>query len=286
MTRLADYIKPDPVLEPSVPGGDAVVEVYDFPDQQQPTVKETVKRMVREVVVPDNTPDYESAEELERMYAAAEAGWAPNEIVPKSRRMSEAFDSGAKLNMPQPKDEPTDPALKRPAKRKTPGGRPPASDEFTDLFAAGMITLIAFTLGSDFQPTAQEAQDLARPLGNILARRIDLAKKLGQDANDVVAFAIALMAYTVRVGPVATEKVRDAYRDRQERARVHAIAEPPNRGGADGMVAGQDVGGGAGGVQAHNPFDALAKARNTQHRVLDRDLGVSANGNLPMASNG
>lgn len=283
MPRLADYIDRPATGEAGVPSfapaSPLAEEVFTFPDQSQPTVRETVGRMVKEMVVPSEA-GYESAEELDQMYAQAEQSEAPNEIVPKSR-ISAAFDSGAKLNMPKPKDEPVDPNLRRPvakSTRRSPGGRPAGSDEFTDLFAAGMITLIAFTLGDDFQPTEEEAKDLARPLGNIIARRIDLAKKLGQDANDVVAFAVALMAYGVRVGPIAADRVRESYRDRQHRSRTNRLAEPPNRGGTDSMVPGSDAGTSPEFGQTRNPIDAITQARDAQFGFLDRDLGGAANG--------
>lgn len=282
MTRLADYIRPDPVVAdddlPSVATADPVEQVFDFPDRPQPSVQETVGRMVR-VVAGEPT-----AEEMDAQWAAAEAGPAP-----EPNRVASAFDRGARLAQPKAPDEEVDPALKRgatPRSRKNPGGRPAGSDEFTDLFAAGMITLIAFTLGNEFQPTEDEAKDLARPIGNILARRIDLAKKLGQDANDVIAFAVALMAYGVRVGPIASDKVRESYRDRQQRTRLGRITEPSISRGTDGMDAGADVGTSPSNGPSHNPLASIAKARDISVGSLNRDFGYSPNGGLPMAADG
>jgi hypothetical protein len=262
MTRLADYVK-----EP--------ITVVEY---EPPTVAETLGAMAKAVVTGE-APDPED----ERLWAQAESMEAPS---PGS--VSNAFDKGARLAQPKPVDEPVDPALKRVKDRvrRSAGGRPAGSDEFTDLFAAGLITLIAFVLGPDFQPTAEEAKDLARPLGNILARRIDLAKKLGQDANDVVAFAVALMAYIVRVGPVATDRVRQAYRDRQERTRVGGIAEPPNYGGTGGVAAWPDAVASPGPSATYDPFNAIAKVRDHGLRGIERNASAPAGANPPLANNG
>ena len=284
MTRLAEYIKPDiePVVEetPSI-SADPVEAVFEFPVKEQPSIKETVGRMVREVVVPGEP----TAEQMDQQWAAAEAGPAQ----PDPGRVASAFDRGARLRQPEAPDEPVDPALKKggPARiRRNPGGRPAGSDEFTDLFAAGMITLIAFTLGDEYQPTEDEAKDIARPLGNILARRIDLAKKLGQDANDVIAFAVAIMAYSVRVGPIAAERVRESYHDRQQRTRLGRITEPSISRREDSVPPGPDAGPSPYDGATRNPRDVVAEARATQFGVLSRDLGDPANGHTPLADNG
>lgn len=290
MTRLVEYLKDTPPsAAESTPSVTAphVVEVFDFPDRPQPSVRETAKRMAREVVAPSK-PGYESAEEMETLFARAEQMDAPNAKGPS---VSSAFDQGARLNQPKPPDGPVDPALKMPASRgprprSSPGGRPAGSDQFTDLFAAGLITLLSFTLGEDFLPTEDEAKDLSRPLGNILARRIDLATKLGQDANDVVAFAVALMAYLVRVGPIATDKMRESYRDRQERLRTRTIAEPSYGGGEDSLATRDDASPSTGYGSPRRAIDVVTQARDAQLGVLDRDLGYSANGGSPLADHG
>lgn len=190
---------------------------------------------------------------------------AKTEAIPSKPDVMSAFDRGARLSLPEPSPAEVDPALVGKTRRRAPrgasSGRPTGSDELTSLFAAGLITLIAFTMGDDFQPTEQEATDLARPLGNIMARRIDLAAKLGQDANDVIAFTIAVMAYGVRVGPIAAQKTRDWNDDRVTRSKRTRVSDVGLSTGAGGMAVGNDGGQSPTDGTAYNPFDALAKAR-------------------------
>jgi len=287
--RLVDYLPVETVTSPAdePAPADAVEQVFEFPDRPQPTVQETVKRMVREVIVPG---EVDEIDEYDETFVRAEQMEAPTPI-PARPNVAAAFDRGARLTMPPIPEGAKEPATKpAPARsRKSPGGRPAGSDEFTDLFAAGLITLIAFAAGDEFQPTADEAKDIARPLGNIMARRIDLAKKLGQDANDVIAFSIALMAYGVRVGPIATSRVREAYDDRQRRSRVDNVAgtgRAPDGGGTNGVFDGADAGPSSIVRPSYSPVDAIAQARNTQFGVIGRDLTIPARRDLAVGSDG
>lgn len=274
--RLADYIKDTPPVEPSAPEADTPVEqVFDFPDRPQPTVVKTVERMAREVILPGEP----TADEMEAAWEAA----AQTETKPD---IAGAFARGAKLRQPEPLDEEVDPTIKAPRSsrlRKNPGGRPAGSDQFTDLFATGMIVLISFSLGDEFLPTEDEAKDLARPIGNMLARRIDLAKTLGQDANDVVAFSIAMMAYMVRVGPIAVDRVRSSYSDRQERIRTNRVSGAGLANGEDSMAARDDGREPAGRGATRSPLDVIAQTRADQFGVLGRDLGAPSNGRAALA---
>lgn len=175
-------------------------------------------------------------------------------------------------------------APKKPAPKTQPvkgTGRPPGAAEMQGLFAAGIITLIAFSLGDWALPTPEEADAFAIPLSNILARRIDVAAKLGADANDTIALAVAFMSYMVRVGPIAAEKARSALDERNQRARVNSVrsggtTERSGDGrGEDGMVAGSDGPAGPNGSAPYRPLDALAQARNNAWGSLARGAGRS-----------
>lgn len=220
--------------------------------------------------------------------------------APPKVDVSAAFDAGARLDLPEPTandpgGSPETPAESR--RKRTPrqtastptAARPAGSDEFTGLFAAGLITLIAFTLGDEFQPTEQEATELARPLGNIMSRRIDLAAKLGQDANDIVAFSIALMAYGVRVGPIAAGKARQWNDTRTSRTRGRSGVLPGGLGdpaGTGGMAVGEDDGSSTFDGTPFDPFHAIAKVGGVGRGVIGRDLGQPANGRTSLAPNG
>lgn len=268
MTRLADYVKDE------APGGIASL-IEDSIDVPEPlTIGETIERMARTVVAPDE-------EDLDELWRRAEQSDAP------SMGARAAFDQGARLNLPPPPtNHKVDPALKgRPSKSKK-AAAAAGADQLTELFAAGMILLITFTIGEWALPTAEEASDLARPLANILARRVDLAAKLGKDANDTVAFVIAVMAYTVRVGPIAAERARDWNTARQRRGQRERTIPAPGRSAdsrGEGIMADGSNGQPSTRSSApHHPLDALATARATQRRSLDRDFGYTANGHPAM----
>jgi hypothetical protein len=93
---------------------------------------------------------------------------------------------------------------------RAPRGRPAGAEDLTPLFATGLVLLTTFTVGEWASPTVDEANAIAVPLSNIMARRIDIAAKLGKDASDTIALAVALMAYSYRVVPLATERVRSS----------------------------------------------------------------------------
>jgi len=249
-------------------------------------VKETIKQMGRAVMNPTEVQRQLDEEEL----AASEPSIAA------------AFDRGAKLAMPEVPSGPLDDSYRAAkerieaqmgkrgtaatARKTTSGPKPAGSDEITKLFATGLVTLITFTLGEWALPTAEEATELSRPLANILSRRIDLAAKLGKDGNDTIAFAIAVMAYMVRVGPIAQEKVKDAWRDRQDRTRVDRVL--PDRSwdtnGESSVDAGSPVGAGTGLGPTRNPLDALAQTRDAQLGGLDRQFGYDQGSGAPVGN--
>jgi hypothetical protein len=170
---------------------------------------------------------------------------------------------------------------------REPRGRPAGADDLQGLFATGLMVLLAFSLGEELAPTEAEANAIAVPLSNILARRIDLAAKLGRDASDTIALAVALMAYSYRVVPIAAERVRHRYAANRQSER---IIEPASRfadyRGADGMAAGQGDGASPASRAAAHPLDALAQARTTGLNVLARDLGAVPNNGYPVGPDG
>jgi hypothetical protein len=187
-----------------------------------------------------------------------------------------AFD-GATLTFDQPIDEgqplwPRNPVpAGEPTRRPGPtrrGGRPPGSEDLTPLFATGLVLLTTFALGEWAAPTADEASAIAVPFSNILARRIDIAAKLGRDASDTIALAVAIMAYSYRVVPLANERVRSSL-ERRNAERVSRAgpgrddtAEFALSTSPDGMATGTGNGQGPQGYPAYSPLDAIAKARN------------------------
>jgi hypothetical protein len=153
--------------------------------------------------------------------------------------------------------------------------RPPGAEDLQGLFATGIILLLVFTVGDWATPTAEEATAIAAPLANILARRIDLAARLGKDASDTIALAVAILSYLARVGPIAAERVRTNLDNRRRRERVVPAYRPADSGVEGGMDAGTyDRASTASGPPA-NPFDAIAKARGNGLGFLDREFGYT-----------
>ena len=221
-----------------------------------------------------------AGETIKRMVDILKTGTEPPASKPD---IGAAFSRGANLSF---EGEPTPIFPKNPVPSGTPRkgakppyrttGRPPGAEDLQGLCATGLILIFAFAIGDWAAPTVDEAQAISAPLANILARRIDLAAKLGRDASDTIALAVALLAYTARVGPIAAERIREGVDNRRRRERV--VREPstyrPDDGGGEGsMAVGVDAGASSGFGAAYHPFDALAKARNNGLDVLDRDLG-------------
>ena len=185
-----------------------------------------------------------------------------------------AFDGGeappAWPRNPVPVGEPT--------RRGRPSGsgsrsRPPGAEDIAPLFATGLMLLSAFIVGKWAAPTQDEADAIAAPLSNIVARRIDLAAKLGKDANDTIALSVALMAYLYRVGPIAAERVRDYAEARRNRSRQPA--GPAYDQGAVVMASGPSNGAGPNDGPTFDPFDAIARARTDGLGHLDRSFGYT-----------
>jgi hypothetical protein len=164
--------------------------------------------------------------------------------------------------------------------------RPPGAEDLQGLFATGLILLLVFAVGEWATPTAEEASAIAAPMANILARRIDLAAKLGRDASDTIALTVAILAYLARVGPIAAERVREGIDNRRRRERVvrgdGAPIRPDDSEGTGGMAAGYPNEPSANGGPAYRPFDALAQARSNGLGILDRDLGPASNTGSPV----
>lgn len=189
------------------------------------------------------------------------------------------FDQGARLNLP---DAPADPvpgdvSTATPKKRRkieAKADRVAGGQLMADLAITGLITLVTFTVGEWALPNDEEAQAIAKPLGNILARRIDLATKLGKDANDAVALVIGLTTYLVRVGPIAAERARVAIADRRARERVIRV---PDSGGSaypessSGVAFGSFADQGTPVGTARHTVDALAAARAHALRPIGGD---------------
>lgn len=207
-------------------------------------------------------------------------GRATEPVVPSA---SAAFD-GAVLDFggPLPGDEapvwPRNPVPSGSEPTRRQGGsraRARGADDLTPLFAGGLVILITFTIGEWAAPTKEEADAIAQPLSNILARRIDLAAKLGKDASDTIALAVALMAYTVRIVPLATERVRINLDERRaHRVRSDGTASASNGGASLGMASGPADEQGTGGYPSYNPRDAIAQARANGHKLFNGDDAV------------
>ena len=166
-----------------------------------------------------------------------------------------------------------------PVRRGRPPGsgsrsRPPGAEDIAPLFATGLMLLTAFVVGKWASPTKEEADAIAAPLSNILARRIDIAAKLGRDANDSIALSVALMAYLYRVGPIAAERVR-TYAESRRRGGPRQPAGPPDDTAAYGMASGSTNGSGPNSGPTFDPLAAVARARTTGLGSLDRDFGYA-----------
>lgn len=236
-------------------------------------------------------------ETVSRMAETVRTGRVPSSKASSADIMS-AFDGGGSSARLAWDDEPGFSAPKNPVPsgsrtRKGTGGartvRPAGAADLQPLFATGLLLLATFVLDKELAPTEPEANAIAAPLANVLARRIDLAAKLGQDASDTVALAVALMAYGARVAPVAMERSRDAYERYQRRQRVDRVGRPPepiHDRGEDGVDSRTHDGAGAGPGPLADPAAALAKARGVGWGAVVRDLGGPSNGSDPVGSNG
>jgi hypothetical protein len=251
---------------------DYEIPTLDLPPAEEPeqlTVRETVRRMT-EVLTTGQAPERDTVD-LGAMFDRGAATLVLEDAPPQ-------------LNIRNP--------VATGSKSRKGGGRqrPAGAEDLQGLFATGFILLTAFTLGEWAQPTPEESLAIAAPLGNILARRIDLAQKLGRDASDTVALAIALLTYLSRVGPVAVERAREGYATRSRRERVVRDQRPPNRhpddGGQGGVAAGPSNGAGAYDGSPFDPFHALASARESGLGILGRDLTGDTNGPPPVGHRG
>jgi len=200
--------------------------------------------------------------------------------------VGDAFDSATLAAEDTPPAWPRNPVpVGGEAPRRAPRagrGRPPGADDLTPLFATGLVLVTTFAVGAWAAPTADEASAFATPLANILARRIDVAAKLGRDASDTIALAVAVMAYAYRVVPLATERVRDSLeqqrQQRTSRAGLERPAEAANGAGAHGVAARSGNGHGPDNGPTFDPFDALAKARAAGLGVFGGVPDTSASG--------
>lgn len=217
--------------------------------------------------------------------------------TPPRRSIADAFDSGAKgptlvFTDSEPKElwrkNPVPSGKSRTKPTATRSTRPAGAEDLQGLFATGLILLLVFGVGEWATPTADEASAIAAPLANIVARRIDLATKLGKDANDTIALAVALMSYAARVGPLAVERFREEMDERRRRAASERVdragtTRPADSGGAGGVASGEANGSNPLRGAYHDPVDAIAKARSNGRSVLERDLGPTQGQGTPVA---
>jgi hypothetical protein len=169
-------------------------------------------------------------------------------------------------------------------------GRPPGAEDLTPLFATGLVLLTTFAIGEWAAPTAEEAGAIGVPLANIMARRIDIAAKLGKDASDTIALAVALMAYSYRIVPLATERVRSSLEqrknDRVSRAGLggtDVAGQPPYSATPRSVVAGEGNGTGPGNGPAFDPLTAIAKVRASGLSIFDGNPDDAIGTHLPLA---
>lgn len=247
------------------------------PEPAQLSVPETIAAMAETIVTGEPAPALEPT--------PAFAAVSPD-------MLSRAFDRGARLAQPEAPADGERPPLVTPEirtrKPRGPRARPAGADEVQALFAAGLILLITFAIGEWALPTEEETDAFARPLANIVARRIDLAAKLGADANDVIALAVALMSYTVRVGPIAAERIRYGIAERRANRDATRVT-PAGFGNSDRTVdvgIGDDDGERSGAGPAYHPFDALASARDLGLGILARDLHGDQGSTTPVGLGG
>jgi hypothetical protein len=193
--------------------------------------------------------------------------------------VTSAFDKGrdAKLVFQDAPVYPKNPVPTgtRRSPKATPASRPAGAADLQGLFATGLILVLVFAVGDWATPTAEEADAIAQPLANIVARRIDLATKLGKDASDTIALAIAIMSYGARVGPVAAERIRENIDARRRRERVDSVGAPPrplHDRGEGGVAVGSADGANTAPGASYDPFNALAQAQRNGLGVLERDL--------------
>lgn len=169
------------------------------------------------------------------------------------------------------------------------GSRPPGANLVSQLFVGGFVLLVTFTIArvdEQFMPNEQELDELSVPIGNILARRIDLVGKLHDDADDTVALMLASMLYLSRIGPIAVDRTRYALAQRQLRERVEPAGQPTSirrtpeqsnmgNNGTGSMVLGQSVEERADlGTHSH-AADAIAKARRIGLEAVGGAIGVN-----------
>lgn len=240
-------------------------------------------------------PDF-TAVDPDVLDEVAAYGAEPESADARSARLARAFEHGATLRLDAPPLDaqdapeeltPTGRRRRRRGPNATASRRSVGGKQMGTLFVAGFAILITFTVGDWAAPNEAEADAIAGPLGNILARRIDIASKLGQDADDVIMLAVALMSYTARVGPIAAGRANNAWTERRNAARVDRPPEPirSTNGGRTGDVAhgGDDLQGTAYGTSG-TPLDGIAAVRERQLGYLDRNIEANQGRTAPMAT--
>jgi hypothetical protein len=271
-------------------------------------------RPVRDVVpesatVPDGFASIERAadravadEPKSRIRQSIEAKDQGVPIDPIAAAFARGIDEPAPEPMPRSQTKVPTPRTRTAKKAAEPpqtaSGRPAGADELQDLFATGLILLVTFSIGEQYNPTAEEALAIARPLSNILARRVDLAAKLGRDANDTVAFIVGVLVYLSRVGPMVSHDIgermtaRNARRTSEPPTPIRGVRPdqftngPRNIERTDRMAPGTVQQGLASPGADTNPLDAVAMARSIGLDVLGRDVGPVDGGYHPMAADG
>lgn len=202
---------------------------------------------------------------------------SPEDAAEKVRR---AFDAGADLNLNPPAADiqPGEEEGRKRRKRRVVGGKAAGSEAMGAMAVAGFSILMTFVVGKWAAPTEEEANALATPIGNILARRIDLASKLGQDADDTLLLLMALMSYGARVAPEAVDRSRDAWQRSRDRKPtvvpprpVAVPIRPDDFGGTRGVPDGEDVGESAPLSTTRSPLDVIAAVGERQLRGLGID---------------
>lgn len=100
-------------------------------------------------------------------------------------------------------------------KKKRSPAKPKSAKEINEHILDAPAELISATLVAasymfwrDMQPvlpTIEEFSNMLKPLGHIIARRIDISVGMSRDVEDMLAIAMAIVAYAMRAQQVAEE---------------------------------------------------------------------------------
>ncbi len=97
-------------------------------------------------------------------------------------------------------------------------------DAPAELISATLVA-VAYIFWQDMQPvlpTIEEYSNMLRPLGHIIARRIDISVGMSRDVEDMLAIAMAMVAYAMR----AQQAAEHIKKEKEKEVAAHGSQNP------------------------------------------------------------